>query len=85
MMEFTQGDYVTVDGRGAVAWVVTGLETAPDDDTEWTGIEEPTGRIQACMVGDDRVESFDPDDLAPIADDAFCPGCGQTGCTAYVR
>lgn len=68
----------TAAGWGAgVAWRVYGWETAPDEDTEWTGIEERTGRVVAVMVGDDRRFTFDPDDLTPLDDLAYCAECGQ--------
>lgn len=69
------------DRRGGVAWFVLGWEVQPTEDTEWDGIEERTGRILAVMVGDDGVHSFDPEDLTPIPDDAYCASCGQIGCT----
>lgn len=72
----------TADGYGGVAWRVTGWETKPDEDTEWTGFEVPTGMLVAHMVGDDRDFTFDPDDLTAIPDDAYCPECGQVGCKA---
>lgn len=69
------------DGWGAgIAWRATALETEPDEDTEWTGFENPTGRVLAHMVGDDRTYAFDPDDLTAIADEDYCQGCGQVGC-----
>lgn len=69
-----------VEGSPGIAWRVYALETAPDEDTEWTGIEEPTGRVLAHMIGDDRPHSFDPDELTAIADEDFCGCCGQVGC-----
>ena len=67
-------------GYDGVAWYVYGWETEPDEDTEWTGIEERTGRVIAVMVGDDRRFIFDTDDLTPLADDEYCGSCGQIGC-----
>jgi hypothetical protein len=46
--------------------------------------ERLTGRVQVVMVGDDRVWNVDPEDLTELAEDEFCRGCGQIGCTAYV-
>jgi hypothetical protein len=69
----------------AVAWRAVDYETQPDEDTEWSGYEEATGRILAHMVGDDRMESFDPDDLYQIDDGEYCIECGQIGCTADGR
>ena len=40
-----------------------------------------TGMLRAMMIGDDRVEIIDPDDLVPIGMDDFCGACGQIGCT----
>lgn len=68
-------------GHGGVAWTVLGWETEPDEDTEWSGIENRTGRVVSRMVGDDRRFAFDPEDLTPLARAAFCGECGQIGCT----
>ena len=39
--------------RVAVAWHVLGWETEPDEDTEWSGCYNRTGRLVCQMVGDD--------------------------------
>lgn len=71
----------TISGWGeGIAWRVRGWETQPDEDTEWSGMEERTGNVVATMVGDDRHFSIDPDDLTAIDDDDFCHECGQVGC-----
>ncbi len=70
----------TAYGYGGIAFRAFALETEPDEDTEWTGIENPTGNILAHMIGDDRTFSFDPDDLTPIEDNDYCSCCGQVGC-----
>lgn len=57
-----------------------GWEVEPDEDTEWTGIENRTGLVLAYMIGDDRVYEFDADDLIAIDEEDYCPSCGQTGC-----
>ena len=67
-------------GRG-IAFYVLGWETEPDEDTEWSGIEERTGRVLAVMVGDNERHSVDPDDITPLEREAYCAGCGQVGCT----
>jgi len=72
-----------VAGYDGIAWSYWGDETQPDEDTEWSGYEIPTGRVVMVMVGDDRRFSIDPDDCTALADDDYCPGCGQIGCTAY--
>jgi hypothetical protein len=59
-----------------VAFWVRGWETQPDADTEWSGMEERTGRVIATMIGDDAYHSLDPDDVTPIARGQ----CGQIGC-----
>jgi hypothetical protein len=69
------------EGYGAVAWRAYAFETEADEDTEWSGYENPTGRVLAHMVGDDRPFSFEPDELAPIGDEDYCGGCGQIGCS----
>jgi len=73
-------DAYTVSGYRGVAWHVMGWETAPDDDTEWSGIEERTGQIVAVMVGDDRRFAFDPEDVTPLPREDYCGSCGQIGC-----
>ncbi len=72
-----------VRGWAGVAFHVLGWETEPDEDTEWSGIEQRTGRVVAVMVGDDRKHAVSPDDLTPLGEDDYCPGCGQTGCHCY--
>jgi hypothetical protein len=68
-----------------IAWRAYGYESQPDEDTEWSGYEQPTGRILAHMVGDDRPETFDPEDLEPIAPGGYCVDCGQIGCTWHTE
>ncbi len=41
---------------------------------------EDRDRVRACMVGDDRVETVDVDDLTLIDEEDFCRDCGQIGC-----
>jgi hypothetical protein len=71
--------YCAQDWRG-VAWRVYGWEVQPDEDSEWTGIEERTGRVVAVMIGDDRRFTFDPEELEPLDDLDYCAECGQIGC-----
>jgi hypothetical protein len=71
----------TVTGYKGVAWRVYGWETQPDEDTEWSGMEERTGRVVCVMVGDDRRFTFEPDELIPLNDDDYCGSCGQVGCS----
>ena len=72
-----------IDGWDGIAWHWYGDETEPDEDTEWSGYEVPTGRVLMVMIGDDRRYSIDPADCAILADDDYCPSCGQVGCKAY--
>lgn len=67
-----------------VALRLLGWETEPDEDTEWSGIENRTGQVVAIMVGDDRRHVLDPSDLTKIPEDAFCRSCGQIGCGCNV-
>lgn len=69
-----------VAGDPDVAWRVYGWETVPDEDTEWSGLEVRTGQVVAIMVGDDRRFVFAPEDLQPLAREAYCGECGQIGC-----
>ena len=79
-------DAYTVKGWGrGIAWRVYGWETQPDEDTEWSGYETRTGKVVAVMFGDDRRFTFEPDELAPLAPEAYCAECGQVGCTADGR
>jgi len=75
-------DAYTVEGYRGIAWGVRGWETEPDEDTEWSGIENRTGRLVCVMVGDDRRFTFDPDEVHPIKAEDYCPECGQIGCRA---
>lgn len=72
----------TVRGWGqGIAFYVLGWETKPDEDTEWSGMENRTGRLLMVMVGDDARHSVDPDDVTALDEDAYCHECGQVGCT----
>lgn len=73
-------DAYRVDRYDGIAWSVYGWETEPDEDTEWTGIEERTGRVVAVMIGDDRRFSIDVDEIHAIDEDEYCHECGQIGC-----
>lgn len=41
---------------------------------------ERTGQVVCVMVGDDAHWTFDPSDLAPLEESAYCHECGQIGC-----
>lgn len=69
-----------VRGYRGVAFAVLGWETEPDDATEWSGMEERTGRVVVVMIGDDRRHVVDLSDLSPLAADDYCAECGQVGC-----
>lgn len=73
-------DAYRVKGWEGVAFSVLGWETAPDKDTEWTGIESRTGKVLAVMVGDDMIFRLDPDELTPLKGSEYCRSCGQIGC-----
>jgi hypothetical protein len=72
------------EGWGAgIAWRKIGFHTFKDEDYEWSGIEVvDTSKVDAHMIGDDKVFTFDVEDLIPIEDDEYCSECGQIGCTA---
>ena len=79
--EFDFESTYTAAGWGpGVAWRVADYETAPDEDTDWTGYEVATGNVVAHMIGDDASFSFDPSDLTPLDDLDYCAECGQIGC-----
>lgn len=73
-------DAYAVRGYRGIAWYVIGWEVEPDEDTEWSGIENRTGRVVCVMVGDDRRKAFDPKDVAPLDRRDYCGVCGQIGC-----
>lgn len=79
--EYPADAYTVVGWGGGIAWRVLGWETEPDNDTEWTGIEERTGRLVCMMIGDDKRFAIDPAHLAPIDERDYCHVCGQVGCT----
>ena len=68
------------EGYAGIAWRVDGYECEPDENTEWTGVENPTGLLVAHMIGDDHDFTFEPDELTPITEEDYCAGCGQIGC-----
>jgi hypothetical protein len=70
-----------VKGWKGVAFYVLGWQTEPDEDTEWSGIENRTGNVLAVMVGDDYKHVVDPDDLTELDELDYCGECGQIGCT----
>jgi hypothetical protein len=69
-------------------------ESSPDDPdshgltcyvySEAEEIDNPS-KVLAVMVGDDREEVIDTDDLELIPEDGFCRSCGQTGCACNVH
>jgi len=73
----------SVKGWRGVAFRIYGWETEPDEDTEWSGIENRTGNLVAVMIGDDRKHIIGPSDIIPISEDEYCPECGQIGCSCY--
>jgi hypothetical protein len=64
-----------------VAWYVMGWQTEPDEDTEWTGIENRTGQMVVKMVGDDTHYLCEPDEIIQIEREDYCSVCGQMGCS----
>ena len=76
-----QADAYTVRGYRGIAHRVLGWEVEADEDTEWSGYYNRTGRVVTVMIGDDRPECCDPEDVEPIAREDYCGICGQMGCT----
>ena len=74
-------DAYRVRGYDGIAFSVRGWETEPDEDTEWSGCENRTGRIVVTMIGDDRRFVVDEDEITPLDRSAYCGECGQVGCT----
>jgi hypothetical protein len=73
-------DAYTVKRGPKVAYYVLGWETEPDEDTEWSGCENRTGRVVVVMVGDDYKHVVDEDDIVPLEREDYCGECGQIGC-----
>lgn len=68
-LDHVSGGAYALDGYNAgVAWAVRGY-----DGDDWS-------RVVVCMVGDNRPESCDVDDLLPLSSESYCAGCGQVGC-----
>ena len=63
-----------------VAWWILGWQTEPDEDTEWTGIENRTDYLVAMMVGDDAHHLIEEDEIQALSRDDYCGECGQLGC-----
>lgn len=78
--EFPAEAYTVKHYRG-IAWRAYGYEVEPNEDTEWSGLEERTGRVVCVMIGDDHRFSFDPLDLTPLGELDYCAVCGQIGCS----
>lgn len=74
------GDAYSVEGYRGIAWRVLGWELEADEDTEWSGYYNQTGRVLAIMVGDDRVFDFEPSELTKLDELDYCHVCGQIGC-----
>lgn len=74
-------DAYRVAGYQGIGFYVLGWETQPDEDTEWSGIEERTGRLVVVMIGDDRRHVVDPEDVSPLDRAEYCGECGQIGCS----
>lgn len=79
--ETFSADAYAISGYEGIAWAVLGWETQPDEDAEWSGYEERTGEIVCVMVGDDKRFRFDPSEITPLDEGAYCHECGQIGCT----
>ena len=79
-MDHDEGRFTVEQYRG-VAFYSHGEQTEPDEDTEWSGIENPTGKVVMTMVGDDHKYLVDPEDIEPLDELAYCAECGQIGCT----
>lgn len=74
------GDAYRVRGHEGVLFRVRGWETAPDEDTEWSGYEPRTGRVVVVMVGDDHRWIVDEDDILDLVEEDDVCACGQDGC-----
>ncbi len=77
-----------VDGRGGVAFYIkryAQIWVPERDDHGWpTGegeYEDDPDTVIMVIVGDDYEHTIYVSDLTPLADDDYCGGCGQIGCT----
>ena len=77
---FSADAYREIRSKYAVAWWILGWHTEPDEDTEWSGDEQRSGRVVAVMVGDDHYCVMDEEDFEPMARKDYCGVCGQIGC-----
>jgi hypothetical protein len=84
------GRYVAAGWPGVALWLKGYVRTPRWEDGElvrdWLGecddaYDIDTSQVVAVMVGDDREHVIDVDDLTPLAEDGYCPGCGQVGCS----
>ena len=73
-------DAVRIAGYEGIACVILGYQTEPDEDTEWSGIENRTDLLVARMVGDDHYFLVDPSDVSALPREDYCGECGQIGC-----
>jgi len=67
---------------------VGGPEDDANTDEQFYVYDEPEEvedrtRVRCYMVGDDAIFIHDIEDLTPLPEEEFCPGCGQIGCGAY--
>lgn len=76
------GKYMINNWEG-IAWRLLGYVEVLDEDYEWSGITNvDESHVNAVMIGDDRVFTFEVGDLILIDEEDFCPECGQIGCQA---
>lgn len=76
---FTSNAY-KIKSYPGIAWYVLGWELVYNEDPEWSGEKERSGKIVAVMVGDDRKFIFEPTDIKVLNEDEYCHSCGQIGC-----
>ena len=91
VLSIGMADYVRADDEGyvgayrlrgsaGVAWRVFGWQVERTEDTDWDGIMVRTGALVVVMVGDDRPEIVDVEDVVGIEESEYCRECGQMGC-----
>lgn len=74
-------DAYSVDGYKGIAFYAYGWEVEHDEDTDWSGVMERTGKVVVCMVGDDRAYVVDERDITALKREEYCGVCGQVGCS----
>lgn len=70
-----------VDGYKGIAFYLLGFAAHEVENTDGEyELEMDEDQVVAVMVGDDRRHIVHISDIKEIAEDSYCPSCGQIGC-----